>query len=256
MDKLSSLARFKASCPFLGRTKTSTLRSLSTSTSSRFPSLSVLTERATKCPVMGPALNVRSKELVAGYASIAVRDDVDKIHHERGVVPPPGATIEMCPHASAARAAARMAEDLAAAAKQKAKLDAAKQAKGDVEAAATAAAGCPLHQKAAATAEPAAHKAKATPSGFDYESFYVNELDKKHKDKSYRYFNNINRLAAKFPTAHTSNVKEEVDVWCANDYLGMGNNPVVLETMQYVSSSLFYVASPVSPCHRLYKPCS
>lgn len=226
MDKLSSLSRFKASCPFLGRTKTSTLRSLCTSTSSRFPSLSVLTERATKCPVMGPALNLRSKEIVAGYASIAARVDVDQIHKERGVVPPPGATIEMCPHASAARAAACMAEDLASAAKKKAKVDAR----------ATAAAGCPFHQNVATTAEPLVAKdnnAKVTPTGFDYESFYVNELEKKHKDKSYRYFNNINRLAAKFPTAHTANVNEEVDVWCANDYLGMGNNPVVLETIHH-----------------------
>ena len=29
---------------------------------------------------------------------------------------------------------------------------------------------------------------------FDYEAFYANELEKKHKDKSYRYFNNINRV--------------------------------------------------------------
>jgi hypothetical protein len=32
------------------------------------------------------------------------------------------------------------------------------------------------------------------PAKFDYETFYANELDKKHKDKSYRYFNNINRV--------------------------------------------------------------
>ncbi|KAG6840442.1 mitochondrial 5-aminolevulinate synthase [Blastosporella zonata] len=224
MDKLSSLTRFKASCPFLGRTKTTTLRTLSTSASTRFPSLSGLTERATKCPVMGPALTVRSKEMVAGYASVAGKADVEKIHQEQGVFPPAGATIEMCPHASAARAAARMADDLAAAAKAKAKHDAAKQAKTDPVA------GCPFHQQkdaASATAKPKA----ATPGGFDYESFYVNELDKKHKDSSYRYFNNINRLAAKFPVAHTGEVKDEVEVWCANDYLGMGNNPIVLETM-------------------------
>ncbi|KAF8076132.1 pyridoxal phosphate-dependent transferase [Lyophyllum atratum] len=231
MDKLSSLTRFKASCPFLGRTKTATLRNLCTSSSARFPSLSVLTERATKCPVMGPALNVRSKEIVAGYASVAGKADVEKIHKEQGVFPPAGATIEMCPHASAARTAARMADDLAAAAKAKGKAEAAKKAKA--ESAAAAAAGCPFHQKAATTpeAKSAAKPHVATPGGFDYESFYVNELDKKHKDSSYRYFNNINRLAAKFPVAHTSDVKDEVEVWCANDYLGMGNNPVVLETM-------------------------
>lgn len=50
--------------------------------------------------------------------------------------------------------------------------------------------------------------------------------------RSYRYFNNINRLAAKFPVAHTANTKDEVDVWCANDYLGMSRNPVVVGTMK------------------------
>lgn len=221
MDKLSSFTRFKAACPFLGRTKTSTLRSLSTSTSPRFPSLSVLTERATKCPVMGPALNVRSKEIVAGYASVAANADVEKIHKEKGVnLPTAGASIEKCPHASAARAAARVADELAAAT----------AAQKSTEKKDAAAAGCPFHQK---TTTESTKVKKHT--GFDYEAFYKGELDKKHQDKSYRYFNNINRLARKFPVAHTANPKDEVEVWCANDYLGMGNNPVVLETMQYVS---------------------
>ncbi|KAM0750594.1 tetrapyrrole biosynthesis, 5-aminolevulinic acid synthase [Meredithblackwellia eburnea MCA 4105] len=67
--------------------------------------------------------------------------------------------------------------------------------------------------------------------GYDYEAFYHTELDKKHKDKSYRYFNNINRMAKKYPVAHTANKTEEVTVWCSNDYLGMGRNPVVLDAM-------------------------
>ena len=66
---------------------------------------------------------------------------------------------------------------------------------------------------------------------FDYEGFYANELDKKHKDKSYRYFNNINRLAQEFPRAHMSQRDQRVTVWCSNDYLGMGRNPEVLKTM-------------------------
>jgi 5-aminolevulinate synthase len=66
---------------------------------------------------------------------------------------------------------------------------------------------------------------------FDYESFYAYELDKKHKDKSYRTFNNINRLAKEFPRAHTANTEERVDVWCSNDYLGMGRNPRVIQAM-------------------------
>lgn len=67
---------------------------------------------------------------------------------------------------------------------------------------------------------------------FQYEEFYKNMLDKKHNDKSYRYFNNINRLAKKFPTAHLARPKDEVTVWCANDYLGMGANPLLIESMK------------------------
>ncbi|KAF9534369.1 5-aminolevulinic acid synthase [Crepidotus variabilis] len=246
MDKLSSLARFKNACPFLGNTKSSTLRNLCTSASPRFPTLSLLTERATGCPVMGPALNVRSKEIVAGYASVAGNEEVDKIHKEKGVFPPPGASIEMCPHASAARAAARMADELATAHKKMASESVTKSVAEQA-----AAAGCPFHKSATATSADAARKsassvantpapAKPTPAthtkashvgGFNYEQFYANELDKKRKDSSYRYFNNINRLAEKFPVAHTAKVSDEVEVWCANDYLGMGNNPVVLESM-------------------------
>lgn len=68
-------------------------------------------------------------------------------------------------------------------------------------------------------------------SHFNYNAFYDAELEKKHKDKSYRYFNNINRLAKEFPRAHTASAEERVTVWCSNDYLGMGRNRQVLETM-------------------------
>ena len=69
-------------------------------------------------------------------------------------------------------------------------------------------------------------------NSFDYEAFYQRELDKKHKDKSYRYFNNINRLACDFPRAHmAAPERRKVTVWCSNDYLGMSRNPQVLKTM-------------------------
>lgn len=180
---------------------------------------------------MGPALQMRSGQIVAGYASVAGNAEVTKIHEKRGVIADPtSADVEKCPHASKALAAARVAEDLA-----KAKTKAHKEASAKPSTSkAAAAAGCPFHGKVA-SAESA--KKVPTPGGFDYESFYVEELDKKHKDASYRYFNNINRKADKFPIAHTGNAKDEVEVWCANDYLGMGNNPVVLETMQCVSNS-------------------
>ncbi|KAI0959867.1 mitochondrial 5-aminolevulinate synthase [Taiwanofungus camphoratus] len=230
MDKLSSLAKFKASCPFLGRTKTSTLRTLCTSASTRYPSLSRLTERATQCPVMGPALQIRSSQMVAGYASLAGSSEFDEIHKSKGVYPvPTGTNIEKCPHASKALAAARMADDLAKLANVKNEKSA-RAAAAPSTSKPAAPTGCPFH--AAAVQEGKGKEtAAAHPTGFDYEKFYVNELEKKHQDASYRYFNNINRLATKFPIAHTGDPKDEVEVWCANDYLGMGNNPIVLETM-------------------------
>lgn len=54
-------------------------------------------------------------------------------------------------------------------------------------------------------------------SSIDYQNLFQLEVEKKHKDKSYRYFNNINRLARQFPRAYTPN--KLVTVWCSNDYL-------------------------------------
>lgn len=82
-----------------------------------------------------------------------------------------------------------------------------------------------------AKVSPAAKAARTKAAKFNYEEFYANELDKKHKDKSYRYFNNINRLAKNFPRAHMEEEEHLVDVFCSNDYLGMGRNPQVLKTM-------------------------
>jgi 5-aminolevulinate synthase len=223
LDKLANIIKFKSQCPFLGRTKTSTLRTLYTSKSARYPSLNCLTEKATKCPVMGPVLAMRSSQIAAGYASVAVNVDVKTMHEQQGVKLPEGvANIEKCPHASAALAAARTAKELADAKMSKA------------GAAPAVASGCPFHAPPTPNVESTSVEPKVAPNPehFDYEGFYDAELQKKHGDKSYRYFNNINRMAAKFPIAHTGKVQDEVTVWCANDYLGMGNNPVVLETIK------------------------
>ena len=178
---------------------------------------------------------MRSTQMVAGYASVAGQEDVQKIHHSKGIFPGSEITdadIAKCPHASAARAAARMAEDLAAAVKA----DTASPRKATPAVDHMAAGGCPFHTVTAPV--PAVRVQTPNERTFDYDQLFAAELEKKHKDQSYRYFNNINRLANKFPVAHTANVKDEVEVWCANDYLGMGNNPVVLETMQCVGTTV------------------
>lgn len=69
-------------------------------------------------------------------------------------------------------------------------------------------------------------------TAFDYEGMFNNELVKKRTDKSYRYFNNINRLAKEFPKAHRDLESDKVTVWCSNDYLGMGRNQEVIAAMK------------------------
>lgn len=65
----------------------------------------------------------------------------------------------------------------------------------------------------------------------DYNGFFDNQLEKKRIDNSYRFFNNINRLAKEFPKAHLQNEEDKVMVWCSNDYLAMGKNKEVFNQM-------------------------
>ncbi|KAI5966859.1 HEM1 [Candida pseudojiufengensis] len=69
---------------------------------------------------------------------------------------------------------------------------------------------------------------------FDFKGFLNDDLNKKRSDKSYRYFNNINRLANEFPKAHRTKEEDKVTVWCSNDYLGMGKNENTLNEMKKV----------------------
>ncbi|KAJ1724027.1 mitochondrial 5-aminolevulinate synthase [Coemansia erecta] len=93
-----------------------------------------------------------------------------------------------------------------------------------------AATAVPKQQQQAASAGPASHGSRE--ATFDYEGMYQAKLAKKHADKSYRYFNNINRLAQRYPQAHTANAANIVTVWCSNDYLGQSKNPVVTDAMK------------------------
>ncbi|KAJ2449406.1 mitochondrial 5-aminolevulinate synthase [Coemansia sp. RSA 2336] len=84
--------------------------------------------------------------------------------------------------------------------------------------------------QAASASQPATHATRE--AAFDYEGLYQEKLAKKHEDKSYRYFNNINRLAARYPQAHTAQASNVVTVWCSNDYLGQSKNPAVVNSMK------------------------
>lgn len=87
---------------------------------------------------------------------------------------------------------------------------------------------------ATASAEDALLTKGSNESSFDYQGFLSDELHKKRSDKSYRFFNNINRLAQEFPLAHRSQEQDKVAVWCSNDYLGMGSNQGTINEMKRV----------------------
>ena len=67
----------------------------------------------------------------------------------------------------------------------------------------------------------------------DYEQKLQNALDQLHKEGRYRVFTDIIRHKGDFPAAtfHDNGTTHSVTVWCSNDYLGMGQDPVVLEAM-------------------------
>jgi 5-aminolevulinate synthase len=67
----------------------------------------------------------------------------------------------------------------------------------------------------------------------DYEGFFQGSLDKLRDEGNYRIFADLERQRGNFPKAtnHAEAGRREVTVWCSNDYLGMGQNPRVIEAM-------------------------
>jgi len=69
----------------------------------------------------------------------------------------------------------------------------------------------------------------------DYTAKLDDALQKLHDEGRYRTFIDIERRKGHFPHAvwtRPDGSETDITVWCGNDYLGMGQHPVVLEAMQ------------------------
>ena len=63
-----------------------------------------------------------------------------------------------------------------------------------------------------------------------YEDYFAASLDRVHREGRYRVFADLERIADRYPIARNHGPgPDEVVVWCSNDYLGQGRNPVVIE---------------------------
>ncbi len=69
----------------------------------------------------------------------------------------------------------------------------------------------------------------------DYNDFFTARIDDLKQEGRYRTFATLERIVGRFPQAlyyPQDSEPREVTIWCSNDYLGMGQNPAVLDAMK------------------------
>ena len=66
-----------------------------------------------------------------------------------------------------------------------------------------------------------------------YEKFFSENLGGLRAEGRYREFADLERAAGDFPNAvrYVNGVRQDITVWCSNDYLGFGQHPDVLSAM-------------------------
>jgi len=80
-----------------------------------------------------------------------------------------------------------------------------------------------------------ARQAEGRELTMDYDGRFADALDGLRAEGRYRVFMDIRRLRGAFPHAllrEADGSERRITVWCGNDYLGMGQNPAVLDAMK------------------------
>jgi len=75
----------------------------------------------------------------------------------------------------------------------------------------------------------------------DYRGIFEEAVDALRQEKRYRVFADLERIAGSFPRAifrDSADNEREINIWCSNDYLGMGQSKKVVAAMQETAGRL------------------
>jgi 5-aminolevulinate synthase len=74
----------------------------------------------------------------------------------------------------------------------------------------------------------------------NYNAFFAAAISRLREEQRYRTFADLERIASRFPHAiwHSASGRQEVVIWCSNDYLGMGQHPKVIGAMVATAAAL------------------
>jgi 5-aminolevulinate synthase len=72
----------------------------------------------------------------------------------------------------------------------------------------------------------------------NYKAFYEQAINRLKAEGRYRVFKDLERKVGSFPLAKSYRTGDDIVVWCANDYLGMGQHPKVLNAMKEAVDTL------------------